>query len=57
MRYLNLVNAVLYGLTGVLWVSNGLRRENGFHIFLGAVWLVGAVIWLVRFHKEKTKDK
>ena len=57
MRYLNLVNVALYGLTGVLWVSNGLRRENGFHIFLGAVWLVGAVIWLVRFHKEKTIDK
>ncbi len=57
MRHLNLVNVFLYGLTGLLWTYNGFRRGSGFHIFLGAVWLVGAVIWMVRFYKEKQKDE
>lgn len=57
MRHLNLVNVFLYGLTGLIWTYNGLRRGSGFYIFLGAVWLVGAVIWMVRFYKEKQKDE
>lgn len=57
MRYINLVNVFLYGVTGVLWISNGLRRESGFNVFLGAVWVLGAVIWLVRFYLEKYKGE
>ena len=53
-RYLNLLCAVLYSLTGVMWICNGLRDDSIFEIFLAVVWLAGGVIWLVRFFKEKT---
>lgn len=52
-RYLNLLNTFLFSLTGVMWICNGLQDDSIFDFFLGLVWIAGAVIWLVRFFKEK----
>ena len=56
-RYLNLLNTFLFGLTGVLWIFNGLRDDSVFDFFLGLVWITGAIIWLVRFIKEKDNSQ
>ena len=56
-RYLNLLNAFLFCLTGVIWIGNGLRDDIVFHFFLGLIWIAGAVIWLVRFFKEKDNSQ
>jgi len=44
----NLINAFLYGLTGVIWII-------GDRMIVGAVWLIGSMIWLIRFWCEKHK--
>ena len=51
MRHGNLVSVFLYGLTGVLWITNGLHKESVFSILVGAVWLIGAV----RLYLDKNK--
>lgn len=56
-RYLNLLCAVLYSLTGIIWIGNGLRDDSFFDIFLAVVWLAGGVIWLVRFFKERNNSR
>ena len=56
-RYLNLLNSFLFGLTGVIWICNGLRDDIVFDFFLGLVWITGAIIWLVRFIKEKDNSQ
>ena len=55
--WLNLINAALYGATGVLWICNSMERGSGFYLFLGSVWLLGAGIWIVRFCKERKDTK
>ena len=57
MKRLNLVNAALYGATGVLWVCNSMDKVSGFYLFLGLIWLLGAVIWIVRYCKERKDSK
>ena len=52
-RYLNLLNAFLFSLCGVIWIYNGFRDDSVFNIFLAVVWLTGGVIWLARFIKER----
>lgn len=56
-RYLNLLNAFLFSLCGVIWIYNGFRDDSVFDIFLAVVWLTGGVIWLVRFFKERNSRK
>ena len=56
-RYLNLLNAFLFSLCGVMWIYNGFRDDSVFDIFLAVVWLTGGVIWLVRFFKERNSRK
>lgn len=56
-RYLNLVNAFLFSLTGLIWFFNGMREERVFPFFLALVWLSGGVIWLVRFFKENNDSQ
>ena len=57
MKRLNLVNAMLYGATGVLWIWNSMDKVSGFYLFLGLIWLLGAVIWIVRDCKERKDSK
>ena len=56
-RYLNLLNAFLFSLCGVMWIYNGFRDDSVFDVFLAVVWLTGGVIWLVRFFKERNSRK
>ena len=56
-RYLNLLNAFLFSLCGVIWIYNGFRDDSVFNIFLAVVWLTGGVIWLARFIKERNSRK
>lgn len=56
-KWLNMINAVLYGATGILWVFNSMEKQSGFYLFLGMVWLVGAVIWILRYHMERKDTK
>lgn len=56
MRSMKLVNAVLFGACAVLWLMNGLREQDVFKYFLSAVWLTGAVIWLVRYFRDNKKE-
>ena len=56
-RYLNLLCAFLYGLTGAMWIFNALRDDSIFDLFLAVVWLTGGVIWLVRFIKERNNSR
>lgn len=56
-RYLNLLNAFLFSLCGVMWIYNGFRDDSVFDILLAVVWLTGGVIWLVRFFKERNSRK
>ncbi len=56
-RYLNLLNAFLFSLCGVIWIYNGFRDDSVFDVFLAVVWLTGGVIWLVRFFKERNSRK
>jgi len=56
-RYLNLLNAFLFGLTGLLWIGNGFRDDSVFDFLLGLVWIAGAIIWLIRFFKEKDNSQ
>jgi len=44
----NLINAFLYGLTGVVWIIGG-------RMIVGSVWFIGSMIWLIRFWCEKHK--
>ena len=55
-RYLNLLNAILFGLCGGMWICNGLKDDSIFDLFLALVWLSGCVIWLVRFFKERNNS-
>ena len=57
MKRLNLVNAALYGAAGVLWICNSLDNASGFYLFLGLIWLLGAVIWIVRDCEERKDSK
>lgn len=56
-RYLNLLNAILYSVCGVMWIYNGLRDDSVFDLILAVVWLTGGVIWLVRFFKEGNNSR
>ena len=56
-RYLNLLYAFLYGLTGAMWIINALWDDSIFDLFLAVVWLTGSVIWLVRFIKERNNSR
>ena len=56
-KWLNLINACLYGACAVLWSINGFRDGDLFDFLLSAVWLAGTVIWLVRYFKGKKKEK
>lgn len=55
-RFLNLICAVLYAATGILWIVNALRDDSVFDLFLALVWLIGAVIWVLRFYKERKES-
>ena len=55
-RFLNLICAVLYAATGILWIVNALRDDSVFDLFLALVWLIGAVIWVLRVHKERKES-
>lgn len=57
MHYKNLIIACLYGVCAILWLINGLRDQNVFDFILAAVWLTGAIVWLVRYFKEKKKER
>ena len=57
MKRKNLLNAALYGATGVLWICNSMDNASGFYLFLGLIWLLGAVIWIVRYYKERKDSK
>lgn len=57
MHSLNLINAILFGMCAVLWLLNGLREQDILDYLLSALWLAGAVKWLVRYFKEKNKGK
>lgn len=56
-RFLNLICAVLYAATGILWIVNALRDDSVFDLFLALVWLIGAVIWVLRFYKERKESQ
>ena len=45
---LNILSIICYGLCAAVWLRRGFREADGFYVFLGLVWLSGAVIWVVR---------
>ena len=56
-RLMTLLCALLYGTTGILWIGNGLRRGSVYYVLLGLLWLSGAVIWILRYRKERKESK
>lgn len=56
-KWLNLLNAALYAATGCLWIGNGLEDKSVFYVILGLIWLIGAVIWVVRYILERKESK
>jgi membrane protein YdbS with pleckstrin-like domain len=63
-RYKNVIGlafcAVCYGLLSISWFYLGFFREQDiswFDVALGLVWLVAAVIWIVRTVREYRKTK
>ena len=56
-RYLNLINAILFSLCGVIWICRAIRDDSIFYLFLALVWISGGVIWLVRFIKERNDSQ
>lgn len=56
-KLLNLINAALYAATGILWIGNALEKRSGFYFLLGLIWLIGAVIWIVRYVAERKEAK
>ena len=56
-RYLNLLNAILYSVCGMMWIHHGLRDDSIFDLILAVVWLTGGVIWVVRFVKERKNSR
>ena len=55
MRHGDLQIVFLYGLCAVLWGYRWLTERSTYSLTLAAVWLIGAVIWFLRWLKSKEK--
>lgn len=53
MDHWNLIPAILFGVSAGLRVYSGLRNHAASDFILAAVFLAGAIIWFVRYLKQR----
>lgn len=55
-KKVNLINAILYAVTAVLWLvsypTRDINQNRTADLLCAAVWAVGAGVWWIRWRRE-----